>query len=210
MQHLPNHVKSLPVSNGLHLQVLDGMRDLPRCHKHHFAAFIRSPAKLVVWDDHPETVLLRAETLEQMIVRHIWSIIEEEDEDEDDGKPTKRSATPATMSVMDLEPGEAEEPRRTKCTSCMIVAASLCLEISCLGLGWRMLALEVAVDRYYLRLLIALASPFTLFLSLVSIIQPLQYVSSNPLVLLPRHHSEPRPAIWSDKLRHHKLKKLLG
>lgn len=169
MQHLPSHVKSLPVSNGLHLQVLNGMKDLPRCHKHHFAAFIRSPSKLVVWDDHPETVLLRAQTLEQMIVRYIWRLVEEEEDEDEDGKQSKRTATPM-MSVIDLEPGEEEPVRRVKCTSCMIVSAALCLEICCLGLGWRMLSLEVAVDRYYLRLLIALAAPFTLFLSLVSIL----------------------------------------
>ncbi|KAH6687246.1 glycosyl transferase family group 2-domain-containing protein [Plectosphaerella plurivora] len=165
MQHLPSNVKSLPVSYGLHLQVLNGMKDLPRCHKHHFAAFIRNPSKLVVWDDHPETVLLRAQTLEQMIVGYIWRLVEEDEDEDEDGKQSKRPGTPM-VSVIDLEPGEEEPVRRVKITSSMIVSAALCLEICCLGLGWRMLALEVAVDRYYLRLLIALASPFTLFLSL--------------------------------------------
>ena len=162
----------------MHLQILASMDDLPRCHKHHFAAFIRNPAKLVVWDDHPETVLLRAETLEQMIVKHIWQLVNQDDDEDGDKKVGKLPKVSEELSLSDLEAGNGQEVRKTKLTSCLVVSCALAIELVCLGLGWRMLSLQVAVDRNYYRLLIALVSPFTMFLSLVR-------NSRRPLLILP-------------------------
>lgn len=111
--------------------------------------------------------MLRAETLEQMIVRYIWQLCEE-DEDQDDSK--KVHVLPVITEEADnadVEEGFGPENRKTKLTSCIVVSCALGLEIACLGLGWRMLSLQVTVDGNYLRLLIALSTPITLFLSLV-------------------------------------------
>jgi len=59
------------------------------------------------------------------------------------------------------------------------VGMSLALALVCLGLGWRALALEIMLDGYYLRLLLLLASPIQLFVSLVSRPQPVLPASSH-------------------------------
>jgi hypothetical protein len=153
-------IDAIPLPDGLQLQVLPRMTDLPRCQKHHFAAFVLEPPLLVVWDDDPNHVLTRAEELEQSIIRMIWKTESEEDEeDEKDNKPAPE--------VMDLEEGYVEN-RPIKVTSALIVAIALGLAISCLGLGWRWLAFEIATDMSFVRLALLAATPVLFFISIVS------------------------------------------
>src|SRR4051794_12028258 len=62
----------VPLSDGLRLQVIPDVSFLSRCQKHHFAAFIQAPGMLVVWDDDPEHIIVRAEQIEQHLVGMIW------------------------------------------------------------------------------------------------------------------------------------------
>ncbi|KAM0500258.1 hypothetical protein ACHAQF_006646 [Verticillium nonalfalfae] len=107
MLRVPDHLQSLPVSDGLKLQVLPSMRHLPSCHKHHFAAFVKDPPMLVVWDDDPQKVLSRAENIEQMIVRYVWHMAEELDQRAEKGHTLE--SIPEEISLADLENGIVAE-----------------------------------------------------------------------------------------------------
>ncbi|KAM0278332.1 hypothetical protein ACHAQH_005251 [Verticillium albo-atrum] len=107
MQRVPDHLRSLPVSEGLKLQVLPNMGDLPRCHKHHFAAFVKEPPKLVVWDDDPRRVLDRAANLEQMIVQYIWHVADDHDQRGEKGHSLE--PIPEEISLAELEDGVLTE-----------------------------------------------------------------------------------------------------
>ncbi|RNJ57516.1 hypothetical protein D7B24_005864 [Verticillium nonalfalfae] len=164
MLRVPDHLQSLPVSDGLKLQVLPSMRHLPSCHKHHFAAFVKDPPMLVVWDDDPQKVLSRAENIEQMIVRYVWHMAEELDQRAEKGHTLE--SIPEEISLADLENGIVAEVRPLKLSSCIIVSLALCLSISCLGLGWRALALQTTVDGSYLRMCLVIVAPLTIAVSL--------------------------------------------
>ena len=93
---------SIPLQGGLQLQVLPRMTDLPRCQKHHFAAFIVEPPMLVVWDDDPSTIMKRVERVQADILALIWGP-EGKDEDEE-----------ATKEKEDVEQGGVPEKRVMK------------------------------------------------------------------------------------------------
>ncbi|RYP78864.1 hypothetical protein DL771_000249 [Monosporascus sp. 5C6A] len=156
----------IPLPGGLRLQVLRSMRDLPRCQKHHFAAFIEDTQMLVVWDDNPKNIFTRAANLEKQLMQMIWGTDEgEEDESEQDEK-----GVPALqengVDELDLEATALEPKRKTQLTSPVMVAITLILCFLCLGTGLRAIALEIATDNNYVRLALAAVIPVQLFVSL--------------------------------------------
>ncbi|OLN86512.1 Glucans biosynthesis glucosyltransferase H [Colletotrichum chlorophyti] len=155
---------SIPLNGGLQLQVLQRMTDLPKCQKHHFAAFVLDPPLLVVWDDDADRIHARAESLERMIVAsYLWRNSNGEDEEEEKNE--------VGFSVEELSPAALEEALRAevrpvRLTSSMMVALALFLSVSCVGLGYRNLALQTAIDGSYLRWALVAVTPITLFISL--------------------------------------------
>ncbi|KAK0727135.1 glycosyl transferase family group 2-domain-containing protein [Lasiosphaeria miniovina] len=170
----------VPLPDGLRVQILPTMADLPRGQLHHFAAFVENARLLVVWDDEPEKLLARAENLEARFIEMVWGGGEarknaDGDDDADESHPSsstaageKRrpgsSAHGAADADADLE--EAAEHRPVRLESAVTVAITLALCISCLGLGWRALALESAVDGDYTRWALLVVSPAQMFVSL--------------------------------------------
>ncbi|KAK9415608.1 putative Glycosyl transferase family group 2-domain-containing protein [Seiridium unicorne] len=152
----------IPLPDGLRLQVLATMAELPRCQKHHFAAFIQDAGILVVWEDEPKKLLLRAEAIERQLMKMIWGTGEDdEDEDGDEKNPVE-----VGVSAVDLEAALENETRKTKLTSPMIVATTLALTITCVGLGIRNLVYEIATDGSYIRLALIVVIPVQVFVSL--------------------------------------------
>lgn len=149
----------IPLPDGLRLQVLPTISELPKCQKHHFAAFIQDRQVLIVWDDEPKKVLERAETLEQELMRMIWGTGEEEQEKEE-FDDEKKSPVDVGVSAVDLEGALEAETRKTHLTSPLIVALTLALCVSCMGLGARKVAFEVATDGSYVRLALLVCIPF--------------------------------------------------
>lgn len=159
----------VPMPNGLQVQVLKTMSDLPRCQIHHFAAFLEDLMILVVWDDDPEHLLQRAENLEAKFVRMIWGERGEqaEGDEKDDPKALEDGAT-EVVDPATLEEGTAgQEERPVMFVSSIIVACTICLAVTCMGFGWRRLAMECKVDKTYLRLALLLLAPVQLFFSMV-------------------------------------------
>ncbi|KAH7026412.1 glycosyl transferase family group 2-domain-containing protein [Microdochium trichocladiopsis] len=153
----------IPLTNGLRLQVLHSLRDLPNCKKHHFAAFIEDTQILVVWDDQPKSLLQRVADIEKQLMKIIWGSTGDEDEDEEDDE---KDDADVTVEPVDLESGAGIEKRRIMLTSPIIVALTLALCIVCAGLGVRYLALEVATDGQYLRLALVLVIPIQIWVAI--------------------------------------------
>ncbi|KAK6192882.1 hypothetical protein LQW54_013018 [Pestalotiopsis sp. IQ-011] len=150
----------IPLPDGLRLQVLATMTDLPRCQKHHFAAFIQDAGILVVWEDEPQKLLPRAEAIERQLMRMIWGTGEDDDEEDE------KNQVEVGVSAVDLEASLDGEIRKTKLTSSMIVALTMALSITCVGVGLRNIVYEIEVDGSYTRLALLAVIPVQIFISL--------------------------------------------
>lgn len=161
----------VPLVGGLRVQLVETMGDLRRCQLHHFAAFVHETMTLVVWDDNVENLLKRAEDLEGKFVRWIWGeghgrgpVSGQDDTKSDD-------ASIDTKDASNIQPGKLEaasqDKRRVKLTCAWMTAATMCLSLTCMGTGWRKLAIEIKTDGHWARLALALAFPAQMFTSLV-------------------------------------------
>jgi hypothetical protein len=162
----------VPLPDGLRVQVLRTMADLPRGQLHHFAAFVEDVRMLIVWDDEPETLLARVQNLEARFVEIIWGNGDDEGEEEDAGGEKKGVGA----AVQELDPGQLEEAlakehRPVRLESAFMVALTLALWIVCPALGWRWLAYQAMVDGTYLRFALLAATPAQMFVSLVSVLR---------------------------------------
>ncbi|KKA27733.1 hypothetical protein TD95_001299 [Thielaviopsis punctulata] len=146
-------VDSIPVRENMQLQVLSSIKDLPHCQKHHFGAFILEPPMLVVWDDEADNILKRVHEIEENIMNLVWKENDEEEESNDGD------------NEVDLE-AAGPEKREIPLTRAWVVSLALCLAITCMALGWRHLALEIMLDSNYKRLLLLLAFPPQMFISM--------------------------------------------
>ena len=162
----------VPLPNGLRVQVLGSMSELPQGKRHHFCAFIQDVQTLVVWDDTPEKALDRASRLEASLIEMIWRDGDDSEECTEAAQADEKEA-PGTP-----EEGFGQEKRPIRLGSSVVVACSMALCISCLGLGWRNLAVEILVDNSYLRLALLAASPVQIFVSLVCFVSPFLSLSS--------------------------------
>ena len=66
----------VPLMNGLRVQILPTINDLPKARKNQFAAFIASEALLVVWDDDASHLVQRASTIESELMSLVWMACE--------------------------------------------------------------------------------------------------------------------------------------
>ncbi|KUI62661.1 Glucans biosynthesis glucosyltransferase H [Cytospora mali] len=159
----------VPMPNGLRVQVLKTMSDLPRCQLHHFAAFLEDLMILVVWDDDAENLLKRAEDLEAKFVEMIWGEDTGDNEADEAGQEeeAQRDGGDINVEPRQLEAGITTEERRpVRLENAVIVALTLCLTIICISLGWKALAIECMVDGTYIRLVLVAFGPMQLFISL--------------------------------------------
>lgn len=151
----------VPLMNGLRVQILPTIDDLPRARKHQFAAFIASEGLLVVWDDDALHVVQRAKAIESELMELVWkSGINEEDEDEK-GSPVVAEAE------IDEESGEVKiENRPVHLQNAVLVALTMILVVVALGAAWRELAIQVSVDGDYTRLALIALAPIQIFFTL--------------------------------------------
>lgn len=158
----------VPLPDGLRVQILGSMQDLPKGQLHHFAAFLDDLQILVVWDDEPEKLVHRAQNLEQRFMEIIWGNQKAEEAESPDEKKEETEVVAEEIDPAQLEEALSREYRPIRLENAFMVAATLALAFTCLGLGWRNLAIEVMVDSSYTRLALAAVGPVQLFASLVS------------------------------------------
>ncbi|KAL2191949.1 hypothetical protein L209DRAFT_86213 [Thermothelomyces heterothallicus CBS 203.75] len=167
----------VPLPDGLRVQVLRTMTDLPRGQLHHFAAFVEDVRLLVVWDDEPEKLLDRAQNLEAKFIEIIWGRGRNDEgaDDDEDAAGGEIKGAGAAVAVQDPGPGPdtgrleealGGEKRPVRLESACMVALTLALWIVCPALGWRWLAYQSTVDGTYLRFALLAACPVQMFVSL--------------------------------------------
>ncbi|OAQ96236.1 hypothetical protein LLEC1_04632 [Akanthomyces lecanii] len=160
LQWSPDAV-DVPLMNGLRVQILPTIEDLPRARKYQFAAFVASEGLLVVWDDDALHLVQRARAIESELMELVWKAgNSEEDEDE------KRAGAVAEAEI-DEESGEVKpEKRPVHLQNTILVSLTLILVIVSLGAAWRQLAIEVSVDGSYTRLALVALMPLQIFFTL--------------------------------------------
>ena len=146
--------------NGLRVQILPTIEDLPRARKHQFAAFVASDGLLVVWDDDALHLVQRAKAIESELMELVWKTGNEEEGDEKKG-PT------AVGAEIDEESGALKpEKRPVHLLNTYLVSFTLVLVTVSLGAAFRQLAIETSVDGSYLRLALVALFPVQIFFTL--------------------------------------------
>ncbi|TVY55817.1 hypothetical protein LCER1_G005121 [Lachnellula cervina] len=156
-----------PLGGGLRLQVLPSVEHLARCQKHHFGAFIADQKILVVWDDEPQNLMKRAENIEKSLVHVIWEGSDHVyDEKKTSPLVSSMELSEVTITPRELEEAPAAEDRPTMLMNPITVGLTLTFLIATLGLGWRQMAQQIAIDGKYSRLALITAIPCQIFASL--------------------------------------------
>ncbi|KAG5931353.1 hypothetical protein E4U53_001809 [Claviceps sorghi] len=205
LQWSPDAV-DVPLMNGLRVQILPTVDDLPRARKHQFAAFVASEGLLVVWDDDPMHIVQRAKAIESELMELVWKAGNTDDEDDE-----KKGGAVANIleAEIDEESGEVKpEKRPVHLQNTVLVSLTLILVTVSLGAAWRELAMEISVDGNYIRLALVALCPvqifFTLFFAqvivgcLAQIFGPIRQLTINSKF----YSARPPPRLQSSVLPH--------
>jgi hypothetical protein len=156
----------IPMKNGLRIQILPCIDDLARAKKNQFAAFIAEEELLVVWDDNANNLVKRAKAIEAELMEIVWG---NDEEDEGEDMIEEKNGIKRKTVELDFESGELiPEYRPTNLMNTILVAFTLIIVITLLGLAFRSLATEIAVDHGYIRLAFVALVPVQIFFTLVS------------------------------------------
>ncbi|KAK0671704.1 glycosyl transferase family group 2-domain-containing protein [Cercophora samala] len=151
----------VPLMNGLRVQILPTIDDLPRARKHQFAAFVASEGLLIVWDDEALHLVERARGIEKELMDLVWKAGAEEEDEEKGGLPI------AMEAEVDEESGELKpEKRPVHLLNTYLVSLTLVLVTVSLGAAFRQLAIEVSVDNNFTRLALVALFPVQIFFTL--------------------------------------------
>jgi hypothetical protein len=159
LQWSPDAV-DVPLLNGLRIQILPTIEDLPRARKHQFAAFVASEALLIVWDDEALHLVQRAKAIESELMELVWKTGEVDDEEKKDPN--------VGVYEIDEESGELiPEKRGLHLQNTVLVAITLMLIMTMLGAGFRQLAIEVDTNSgTYIHLALLALTPVQVFFTL--------------------------------------------
>jgi cellulose synthase/poly-beta-1,6-N-acetylglucosamine synthase-like glycosyltransferase len=164
LQWSPDAVE-VPLLNGLSIQIIPTIDDLPRARKHQFAAFVAQEAILIVWDDDALNIIKRAESIERELMELVWKAGENMVDDTKSAKSGK-SVNVTTIEI-DQETGDVMPERRpTVLINTIIVAFTLMIVVVALGAGYRQIAIETEVDGTYLRYAFIALTPVQIFFTL--------------------------------------------
>lgn len=154
----------VPLMNGLRIQILPTVADLPRARKHQFAAFVASEALLVVWDDDAMHLVQRAKAIESELMELVWKTGQDDDGEE---AGEKKGPPAVTEYEIDEESGQIKpETRPVHMQNTYLVSITMVLVTVSLGAAWRQLAIEVSVDGSYTRLALVALFPVQIFFTL--------------------------------------------
>src|SRR6478609_3945332 len=107
LQWSPDAV-DVPLTNGLRVQILPTIEDIPRARKHQFAAFVASEGLLVVWDDDALHLVKRAKLIESELMELVWKTGPmDPEQDEKQAAPIQ-----ATEAEIDEESGQLKPEKR--------------------------------------------------------------------------------------------------
>jgi hypothetical protein len=131
---------------------------------------------LVVWDDDPNHLLSRAQSIEDQLVSVIWK--SELEGNEKPGTPIPNRVARYANSLITKEQSASQkgideesavEPRReTVLVHPVLMACTLILVLVVIGRGWREIAMEIKIDQGWIRLAFLAVVPMQIWLALVS------------------------------------------
>ncbi|TKX22066.1 hypothetical protein C1H76_5699 [Elsinoe australis] len=158
----------IPLSNGLHVQILPSMEYLPRARKHQYAAVVAAEGLLVVWDDDANHLVQRASYICDDLAKIIWEANDNDGRWDDTYTEKEKGApTVGTVEMFDEETGQIKpQERATHLQNSVLVGFTLLLITIMVGAGFRQVAIEVAVDKGYLRVAYLLLTPVQIFFTL--------------------------------------------
>lgn len=164
LQWSPDAV-DVPLMNGLRVQILPTVDELPKARKHQFAAFIASEQLLVVWDDEAMNLIPHAKAIENELMELVWKTGEPEDVEEE---MNEKKGPGVVETVINEETGEYESKRPTNIQNAVLVGITLVIVVVMLGAGFRQITIEIMIDHGYLRCAFLLLVPIQIFFTLVS------------------------------------------
>lgn len=159
----------VPLMNGLRVQILPSVADLPRARKHQFAAFLAEEQMLVVWDDDALHLIQRAKAIESELMELVWKTGEPEEVEE--GASPKKGPKVSELEIDEESGAIMPQNRPTHLLNTILVAFTLILIVTVLGAGFRELAIEIDVDQSYTRLAFVALTPVQIFFTLVSFLR---------------------------------------
>lgn len=199
---------SVPLRNGLRIQIIQSMENLAKARKNQGMALVSSVGLLVLWDDDSAGIVRRAREIESELVQIVWQSGLADGEKSDEPMDEKKTAR-VEVKEMDEETGQpVPESRPINLQNTILVCFTLFIVVAFLGAGWRKLVIEVAVDHNYTRLALVLLTPvqvfFTLFFAQVCVgciaqcFGPIKQMNENS-----RYYSAKLPVrLTSDELPH--------
>lgn len=182
----------VPFAGGLRIQMLPDITSLSRCKKHQLAAFIQQPPMLVVWHEDPNCLIAKADEIQSHLIKYIWS--NESNFDTPDEKRANDyfgsgNESNGQDTSSDPEQQLVEKPRKTVLYQAFLTALAGAVCFFCVSIGVSKLAVQVAVDKSYLRLVLLIFIPaqvwvgWFFFQSLVNgiaqIVGPVNQVQNN-------------------------------
>lgn len=183
----------VPLMNGLKIQILPSIDDLPRARKNQMAAFLAAEALLLIWDDDAMNLINRGASIEDELMELVWRTGEPEDEEE---AAEKKKGPQVVECEIDEESGEVKpEKRPTHIMNSVLVGCTLCIITVMLGAGFRQIAQEISVDKGYIRLAFLVLVPIQIFFTLVSTIQ-----TESPFSMLTMMSSSSPKSLWAASL----------
>ena len=153
----------VPLKNGLRVQILPYMDDLPKARKYQFAAFIAADGLLVVWDDDPNHLIERAQGIESELMEIVWNQGNEKAEELNKEKRT----TVAVEEIDEEDQLALSQHRPTHLMNTILVAFTIVIVTIMLGAGMRAIVSEVIVDKAYMRCVLLALIPVQIFFTLV-------------------------------------------
>lgn len=169
----------IPIRKGLRVQVIPTVEELVYARKHQYAAFVASESLLVVWDDNPENLAARAESIQEDLLKSAMSSYEA-------GFGEKGGIV--EEAEIDVE-AATEKERPTIYYNSLCTACSVAILVALMGLGWQSIAREVVLLKSYLSILFVLMTPINFFFALffcnvivsifARILGPVSYVEQN-------------------------------
>ncbi|KAK0660554.1 hypothetical protein DIS24_g3065 [Lasiodiplodia hormozganensis] len=146
----------IPIRKGLRIQIIPTIEELVYARKHQYAAFVASESLLVVWDDNPENLAARAESIQEDLLKSAMSSYEA-------GFGEKGAVV--DEAEVDVE-AAAEKERPTVYYNSLCTAVSLAILVTLSGLGWQQIAREVSLLKSYMSILLVLMTPINWFFAL--------------------------------------------
>jgi hypothetical protein len=134
------------IHEGLRLQVLSNLEQLPYCQKHQSAAFIAQQQYLIVWEDDPTKLLERARYIEDSLIKMVWG-------GEKGGfLALGEKTTASTYEWESAYDAENTEKRPTMLIQAFLTAGTLAMILIAIGTGWRHVVVEMGQDPKWIRM----------------------------------------------------------